>query len=65
LRGLSVPAGKHTIRFVFHPSSFYSGKMISLLAGILVILLILAAAVKEYLDVKKRPMETVPEKTKR
>jgi hypothetical protein len=65
LRGLSVPAGNHRIRFVFHPSSFYSGKTISLMAGILVILLILAAAVKEYMDVKKRPLETTPEKTKR
>ena len=43
LRGIQVPAGKHTIRFAFHPSSFYNGEKIALFAGILVILLFLAA----------------------
>lgn len=59
LRGLSVPAGRHTIRFVFHPRSFYSGKTISLFAGILVLLLILAAAVQTYMQSKRKTDETV------
>jgi hypothetical protein len=48
LRGLSVPAGQHEIRFVFHPASYYTGKTISLIAGILVLLSLLAAAIYSY-----------------
>jgi uncharacterized membrane protein YfhO len=48
LRGLQVPAGKHNIKFVFHPTSFYTGEKISLIAGILVMLLVLAAALQTY-----------------
>lgn len=48
LRGLSVPAGQHEIRFVFHPASFYNGEKIALVAGILVWLLIIGAIVQTY-----------------
>lgn len=41
LRGLSIPAGEHSIEFIFHPAAFYTGDMISLIAGILSILLLL------------------------
>ncbi|WP_431217239.1 YfhO family protein [Puia sp. P3] len=34
LRGLSIPAGRHTIRFSFHPSSYYTGMTLQLIAGI-------------------------------
>ncbi|MFL5739000.1 MAG: YfhO family protein [Flavisolibacter sp.] len=55
LRGLSVPAGHHSIRFVFHPASFYTGKTIALLAGIVVLLLIIGAIVQTW---RKRTLET-------
>ncbi len=48
LRGLSVPAGQHEIRFVFHPASYYIGKTVSLIAGILVLLFLFAAAIYSY-----------------
>jgi len=48
LRGLSVPAGKHTIRFTFHPTSFYTGKTLQLLAGVALVLLLIAAAAMEW-----------------
>ena len=48
LRGIQVPAGKHNIRFVFHPSSFYTGETVALIAGILVFLLVIAAAFQSY-----------------
>ena len=48
LRGLSVPAGQHQIRFVFHPDSFYTGKTISLIAGIIVLLSLVIAAWQLY-----------------
>ena len=44
LRGLAVPAGKHTIELRFVPESYFLGNMISLVVGILSILLVLAAA---------------------
>ncbi len=43
LRGLSIPAGKHQIRFVFHPDAYYTGNTISMIAGILIFLTIFAA----------------------
>jgi len=40
LRGLKIPAGNHTIEFVFHPESHYTGSSISLAgSGILLALL--------------------------
>jgi uncharacterized membrane protein YfhO len=48
LRGMTVPAGDHTIVFEFRPRSYYGGERISL-AGSLVLLLLLAGAiVKEF-----------------
>jgi hypothetical protein len=49
LRGLSLPAGQNKeIRFEFHPSSFYSGKQLSLISGILILLALAAALFMEY-----------------
>ena len=48
LRGLSIPAGKHRIRFTFHPASFYTGKTLQLLAGLALLLLLIAAAAMEW-----------------
>jgi len=48
LRGLAVPAGQHTIRFVFHPASYYIGRTIQILASILLLGLLAFAALKEY-----------------
>jgi len=45
LRGLSIPSGHHTIRFTFHPSSYYTGMTLQLIAGIAMVLLLLAAAI--------------------
>ena len=43
LRGISVPAGNHTIEFKFEPSSYYTGQTISYIANALLWLSIIAA----------------------
>jgi hypothetical protein len=48
LRGLALPAGKHQIHFVFHPTAYYTGLKISAIGSILTLLLLLGAIVGEY-----------------
>ncbi len=52
LRGMYIPAGNHEIEFRFEPESFTEGRMISIIANILVALLIIATIV--YYAVKKK-----------
>jgi uncharacterized membrane protein YfhO len=47
LRAASIPAGKHTISFDFHPASYYTGEKISLAGSILLVLVIGSAAAAE------------------
>jgi len=42
LRGISIPKGRHTIRFVFRPRSFYLGGIVQSIAGFLTLILILS-----------------------
>jgi uncharacterized membrane protein YfhO len=53
LRGLSVPAGKHDIRFVFHPASYYTSRTLQILAGFILLALLLWAGIAEWRNVKK------------
>jgi hypothetical protein len=50
LRALRVPAGKHVVKFVFKPKSYYTGETISLIASII---LLLGALVSLYFLFKK------------
>ncbi|WP_347159538.1 YfhO family protein [Pontibacter chitinilyticus] len=52
LRALPVPAGKHTIQFVFAPKSYTLGNTISLISSILLLLVIVGAVVYA---VKQKP----------
>jgi hypothetical protein len=54
LRAASVPAGKHTISFDFHPASYYTGEKISLAGSILLVLVIGGAAAAEIRGKKKK-----------
>jgi hypothetical protein len=45
LRGMSVPAGSHTIEFRFEPQSYVTGNRISVIAAIVTYLLLIAAVV--------------------
>ncbi|MBC7947020.1 MAG: YfhO family protein [Chitinophagaceae bacterium] len=51
LRGMSIPAGAHTIEFKFEPASVKSGRQITMIGQILVLLL-LAAGV--FLEIRKK-----------
>jgi uncharacterized membrane protein YfhO len=54
LRGMYLPAGKHTIEFKFEPKSFTIGRSISIWSNILVFLAI-AAAIFFYFKQKDKP----------
>jgi hypothetical protein len=48
LRGLSIPEGKHSIVFEFHPDTYYKGEQYAMVGSVLLILLFGAALIKEY-----------------
>lgn len=43
LRGLSIPPGRHIIRMVFHPLSYYIGRQVQWMATILLLLISMGA----------------------
>ncbi|MEO6729908.1 MAG: YfhO family protein [Ferruginibacter sp.] len=53
LRGLNIPAGNHTIKFVFAPASYNLGNTLSLIAGIISIIALLTCAVLLWRQNKK------------
>jgi hypothetical protein len=54
LRGMSVPAGEHTIEFRFEPKSYVMGNRLSIWSGILTYLLFLGVIAKWVLDGRKK-----------
>jgi uncharacterized membrane protein YfhO len=48
LRGMAVPAGKHTIVFRFEPKSFATGNAISTWSSLILYLLLIGAIVMEF-----------------
>jgi hypothetical protein len=48
LRGLSIPAGQHEIRFEFKPASYYTGNTVSLIASIVILLALILAGWQVY-----------------
>ena len=53
LRGMSVPAGDHTIEFRFEPKSYVTGNQLSVWAAIITYLLIIAAGWQLVSDYRK------------
>ena len=54
LRGMYVPAGDHEIEFRFEPKSYTNGRLISIIANLLVILIVIATIVF-YIKRKNKP----------
>ncbi|MBB2148908.1 YfhO family protein [Pedobacter gandavensis] len=52
LRAAHIPAGNHQIEFVFHPASYYTGEIISLIASITLIIGLLLAGYLGYKEWK-------------
>ncbi|MBI5372020.1 MAG: YfhO family protein [Sphingobacteriales bacterium] len=53
LRGISLPAGKHSIRFVFEPESVKQGRSIMFIASILITLIFLGGLFMAWKESKK------------
>ncbi len=53
LRGLSVPAGKHNIKFVFEPASVKKGKTIMFIASLLIVLIFAGGLFMAWKESKK------------
>jgi len=54
LRGLSVPAGKHTIKFEFKPQGYYKGWKITSIANIALLLLLAGSVFYEWYRTRKK-----------
>jgi uncharacterized membrane protein YfhO len=57
LRGLSIPAGNHTIEFRFEPASYKTGNTISIITGILSWLILLATIFYVFRDYRRQPVK--------
>ncbi|MEN0046915.1 MAG: YfhO family protein [Bacteroidota bacterium] len=57
LRALRIPAGQHKVEFIFEPSSFYTGKTISMICSLL-ILLGLLGYIAYFLPPKLKELQT-------
>ncbi len=58
LRGLSLPAGKHTVKFVFEPASVKQGTSIMFISSILILLVFVGGLFMAWRENnKKNPQE--------
>lgn len=53
LRAMYLPAGDHTVEFKFEPESFWTGRMISIIASIIVIISVLMALLLPFIRKNK------------
>jgi hypothetical protein len=57
LRGLPLPAGKHTVKFVFEPASIKKGKSIMFIASIFIVLFFLGGLFMAWREGKKNKLK--------
>ena len=60
LRGLSVPAGKHTVKFVFEPASVKKGRSITFLTSILIAIIFIGGIYMHYRERQSRQKQPKP-----
>jgi len=56
LRGLSLPAGQHAVRFIFEPASFKKGVNIAYTASFLILILLLGGLFMEWWTQRRVPV---------
>ena len=61
LRSIVVPPGHHKVEFKFHPSSYYTGKNISIVANSVVVLILLVGVGGFYYKKKKTKIDSPDE----
>jgi uncharacterized membrane protein YfhO len=54
LRGLSLPAGKYSVKFIFEPASVKKGKSIMFIASILIAVIIIGGLFMAWKESKKK-----------
>ena len=54
LRGLSIPAGKHAVKFVFEPSSVKKGTSIMFMASIVILIVFVGGLFMAWRESKKK-----------
>ena len=64
LRGLKVPAGSHEITFKFEPSAFYTGRNITFICSLLLVLLAVGLIGKQFYQFLQQPPPPAPAPTK-
>jgi len=52
LRGARIPAGKHEIKMIFEPNSYYTGEVVALISSILIVLVLLGTGFWAYRQAK-------------
>jgi hypothetical protein len=55
LRGLSVPPGRHIIRFFFRPISYYLGRQVQWMASIIFLLMLAGAIIVGVQEFRRKP----------
>jgi hypothetical protein len=55
LRGLTIPPGRHVIRFFFRPLSYYLGRQVQWMANILFLLLVAGAVIVAMQEYRRLP----------
>ncbi|HXD76732.1 MAG TPA: hypothetical protein VN616_02935 [Puia sp.] len=55
LRGLSIPPGRHVIRFFFRPLSYYLGRQMQWMANIIFLLLVAGAVIVTVQEIRRQP----------
>ena len=55
LRGLSVPPGRHIIRFFFRPLSYYLGRQVQWMASIIFLLILAGAVIVGVQEFRQKP----------
>jgi hypothetical protein len=60
LRGLAVPAGKHAIEFRFEPRGYYTGRKITMIAGIVLLILLVSTLFTGWKGRKKDQPDSNP-----